>query len=371
MAQVDQFMDAIAGIESAGADDPTNVTNSRTGAHGIFQVMPQNWAPWAQEAGLGPNAPKTAENQRKVARHKMTQYHDQFGSWDAAAVAWFAGPDRARRYKQGDKSVLNLSDGNTKVSEYIDRVRKTMGGSGGQDVGAVEQDAAGGEDFRPPPEEFTYDANDMMAQVFSHLSDQVAGRAPSARESIGGARVNPASARLGGRTGEGLERTGQAVLQRPMQRSGGVEDAANPLDVAEPEAPEGPDTGSPTSGRPGQGPIPEGLQANAHRGAVAARQQLGFSGEIGGIAERSTPSDHPDGNAIDLMTHDDTETGQQAAEWYRQNRDDLNVTYIIFNGKIASPRDGWAWRDYTHPSGRTDPTAMHKDHVHVSFKGGS
>ncbi|MFW6322257.1 MAG: transglycosylase SLT domain-containing protein, partial [Guyparkeria sp.] len=79
--EIDLFMRAIASIESGGASNPVNVRNERTGAHGLFQIMPENWAPWAQEAGLGPNAPRTEENQRKVARHKMLSYYDQFGSW--------------------------------------------------------------------------------------------------------------------------------------------------------------------------------------------------------------------------------------------------------------------------------------------------
>ncbi len=122
---------------------------------------------------------------------------------------------------------------------------------------------------------------------------------------------------------------------------------------------------------PGQDGVPAGLQPNAARGAAAARRILGFQGDIGGIGHRNNASDHPHGNAIDLMTHDDLEFGWEAAEWYRQNRDQFGVTYVIFNGAIASPRSDWQWRPYRHPAGRTDPTAMHDDHVHVSFRGGA
>lgn len=121
---------------------------------------------------------------------------------------------------------------------------------------------------------------------------------------------------------------------------------------------------------PGRDGVPSGLQPNAARGAAAARQLLGFTGTIGGLGERSNKSDHPHGNAIDLMTHQDTELGWRLADWYWQNRDGLGVTYIIFNGKIASPRNGWQWRPYRHPSGKSNPTLDHDDHVHVSFRGG-
>lgn len=121
---VEEFMSRIAGIESGGSNDPYSLTNPSSGAHGKFQVMPSNWSPWAQEAGLSANAARSPENQRRVARHKMQQYRDQYGSWEAAAVAWFAGPDRARRFNEGDQQVLGFSDGNMTVGEYVDRVRQ-------------------------------------------------------------------------------------------------------------------------------------------------------------------------------------------------------------------------------------------------------
>lgn len=120
---IDSFMRAISDLESGGNPE---VVNSRTGAHGQFQIMPDNWAPWAHEAGIGANAPKTQENQNLVARHKMNEYYQRFGDWGAVAVAWFAGPDRARRYMEGDTSVLNLDDGNITVREYVDRIQRNM-----------------------------------------------------------------------------------------------------------------------------------------------------------------------------------------------------------------------------------------------------
>jgi hypothetical protein len=122
---------------------------------------------------------------------------------------------------------------------------------------------------------------------------------------------------------------------------------------------------------PGQGGVPSGLQPNAARGAAAARRILGFEGTIGGIGQRNNASDHPHGNAIDIMTHDDVGSGWSYAQWFLENRDQFGVTYIIFDGAIASPRGDWQWRPYRHPAGRTDPTAMHKDHVHISFRGGA
>lgn len=140
---IDRFMHAISSQESS--HNP-NAVNKGSGAHGQFQIMPNNWAPWAKEAGLPSNAPKTQENQNIVARHKMQEYYNQFGSWDAVAVAWFAGPGRAKKFLEGDTSVLNLSDGNMTVGEYINKMNNGMGSAppgtgqqsaGGQTTGGV------------------------------------------------------------------------------------------------------------------------------------------------------------------------------------------------------------------------------------------
>lgn len=112
-----------------------------------------------------------------------------------------------------------------------------------------------------------------------------------------------------------------------------------------------------------------GLKENAARGAAIARA-FGFGGTIHGVGARGNKSDHPTGNAIDLMTLDDVDTGWTMAKYFLDNRDGLGVKYIIFQDRIASASNGWEWRDYSHPAGRTDPTALHMDHPHISFTGG-
>ena len=181
---VDEFMARIAGIESAGASDPWTVQNSRTGAHGKWQIMPSNWAPWAQEAGLPSGAARSAENQQRVARHKMQEYRRQYGSWEAAAVAWFAGPDRARRYNEGDMRVLNYSDGNMTVGEYVNRI--SQGGSGQQTqtpgtqqrqspdfstFGAVGADSMLGDNQLEPPR--NQNVRDLWGHMIQSMSSQV------------------------------------------------------------------------------------------------------------------------------------------------------------------------------------------------------
>lgn len=122
---VDQFMTAISGQESGGN---YNSTNPDSGASGRFQILPANWPAWAAEAGLGGHAPMTPENQDKVARFKMQQYYDQFGSWEAVAVAWYAGPSAAARWVT-DPSAAEFQHPQGKypsINGYVDSV---LGGS--------------------------------------------------------------------------------------------------------------------------------------------------------------------------------------------------------------------------------------------------
>lgn len=117
--------------------------------------------------------------------------------------------------------------------------------------------------------------------------------------------------------------------------------------------------GSPTHGDTS---LPSELNPNAAHAAEVARE-LGFRGEIGGVAHRDGPSDHPHGNAIDLMTHNDTATGRRLAEYYRQHPE-LGVKYVIYQQQIASASTGWQWKQMRD---RGSATANHEDHVHVSL----
>lgn len=110
-----------------------------------------------------------------------------------------------------------------------------------------------------------------------------------------------------------------------------------------------------------------GLRANAARGAAVARA-LGFNGSVGGVGSRPNASDHPHGNAIDLMTNDDMELGRTLAAFYVRFAEELGVKYVIFEQQIASASNGWEWRQMED---RGSPTANHTDHPHISFFGGS
>jgi len=127
------LVNAISGQESGGNYD---AVNSRTGAAGKFQIMPGNWASWAQDAGLSPDAPMTAENQELVAKNKLRQYYDKYGA-RGAAIAWYGGEgaldysDEAKNRKQGNGDEPS-------INEYADSIMSRMGNQGGSATGALD-----------------------------------------------------------------------------------------------------------------------------------------------------------------------------------------------------------------------------------------
>ena len=116
------FINAIAGQESGG---DYGAVNGRTGASGKYQIMPENWPAWAEEAGIGADAEMTPENQEIVARYKLGEYYDKYGV-RGAAIAWYAG-EGALNYSE---EALNRKQGKgdePSINEYADSVLARMG----------------------------------------------------------------------------------------------------------------------------------------------------------------------------------------------------------------------------------------------------
>jgi hypothetical protein len=80
---------------------------------------------------------------------------------------------------------------------------------------------------------------------------------------------------------------------------------------------------------------------------------------VGGVAPRSTPSDHPRGLALDFMA--DRATGDALAECALSNMDALSIKYIIWRQRINT---GSGWKQMED---RGSATANHMGHVHISF----
>lgn len=116
------FINAIGGQESGG---DYGAVNGRTGASGKYQIMPENWPAWAEEAGIGADAEMTPENQEIVVRYKLGEYYDKYGA-RGAAIAWYAG-EGALNYSE---EALNRKQGKgdePSINEYADSVLARMG----------------------------------------------------------------------------------------------------------------------------------------------------------------------------------------------------------------------------------------------------
>ena len=142
-ATLGQFMAAISGQESSG---DFTAENLHSGAYGQYQIMPYNWPNWAEEAGLGRNAPQTQGNQNIVAAFKMQQYYDQFGNWGDVASTWYSGGPLSS-YTDEERTRKQYTDGieYPSIQEYVDSVLGKVGetgggaGGGGYDSGMYEQ----------------------------------------------------------------------------------------------------------------------------------------------------------------------------------------------------------------------------------------
>ena len=91
-------------------------------------------------------------------------------------------------------------------------------------------------------------------------------------------------------------------------------------------------------------------------------------GIMGDPAHAARVSDHNDGNAVDL-THDPkggvdcNALAEQLRVKAKAGRD-ARIKYIIWNDRISSEVDDWAWRPYQpQNSGRN----KHEHHMHVSI----
>jgi hypothetical protein len=97
-------------------------------------------------------------------------------------------------------------------------------------------------------------------------------------------------------------------------------------------------------------------------------------GWIGNLAHQNTKSDHnPDkahGNVVRAIDLDRDLSGKAKPDLMPYLADEIRrfakkdkskrVSYIIFAGKIASPRMGWRWRKYSGIN-------PHNTHCHISF----
>lgn len=114
---LNDFMSAIAHVESGGRYTARNKTS---GAYGKYQIMPANWSGWAGKYLGNANAPMTPENQEKVAAGKFKDLYKWLGDWRAVAHWWLTGGGDAGNHK--DPSGWSASS-----RRYVDNVMAGLG----------------------------------------------------------------------------------------------------------------------------------------------------------------------------------------------------------------------------------------------------
>lgn len=94
-----------AAVEQQESGGDMSAVNPTSGARGVYQIMPGNWASWSKEAGLAGASMDDEAAYRQVGRFKMGQYFDKYGP-EGALVAWYAGENNAQRWVNGEPDAI-------------------------------------------------------------------------------------------------------------------------------------------------------------------------------------------------------------------------------------------------------------------------
>jgi hypothetical protein len=116
-----------------------------------------------------------------------------------------------------------------------------------------------------------------------------------------------------------------------------------------------------------------GVRLSAQVNSRFPRRDHGSDGAVGDTSHSARRSDHnpdptsePPGvvRAIDLdedfTTSDDPLANTLAEQLVELGPKEERLSYVIFEGRIASRARGWQWRRYSGPN-------AHLHHIHVSF----
>ena len=111
----------------------------------------------------------------------------------------------------------------------------------------------------------------------------------------------------------------------------------------------------------------DGLQPSAANFANDVANKYGTT-DIYGVRQGDS-GDHGSGNAVDVMTYDNTQLGQEVADYATSNMEANNISYVIYQQKFYAPTNNIYGPAYTwnEMPDRGSATENHMDHVHVSF----
>ena len=132
-ALLEMYLEALKMQESSGnyqaIHKPSIIEDAYTGkpirvqALGAYGILDINWKKWAKQAGVKDADWHDPQAQDTVAKFKVQQYFNKFGSWDAVSVAWFAGPKKADRLVNNGTVNFDLTDSNGQsIKDYVDEM---------------------------------------------------------------------------------------------------------------------------------------------------------------------------------------------------------------------------------------------------------
>jgi len=138
-ALIDMYLEALKMQESSGnyqaQHTPEVITDIVTGkkirvqAIGAYGILDINWTgtktqkSWAEQAGYSGADWHDPVAQDAVAKYKVQEYFNKYGSWDAVSVAWFAGPNKAKELVDNGTINFDLTDTNGQsIKNYVDEM---------------------------------------------------------------------------------------------------------------------------------------------------------------------------------------------------------------------------------------------------------
>jgi len=143
-ALIDMYLEALKMQESSGnyqaQHKPEVITDIVTGkkirvqAVGAYGILDINWngtktqESWAEQAGYKGADWHDPKAQDAVARYKVQEYFNKYGSWDAVSVAWFAGAGKANELVNNGTINFDLTDANGQsIKDYVDEMNTKIG----------------------------------------------------------------------------------------------------------------------------------------------------------------------------------------------------------------------------------------------------
>jgi len=115
-------------IEDYATGKPIRV--QALGGYGILDI---NFEKWAKQAGLKDfnmedEDWKDPVAQDTIAKYKVQEYFNKYGSWDAVSVAWFSGEGNANQLVNNGTINFDLTDSNGQsIKDYVDEMNTKIG----------------------------------------------------------------------------------------------------------------------------------------------------------------------------------------------------------------------------------------------------